>query len=197
MARPRFRRPPPPADPYAVEEIVVRRRDPRWIFVWLPAIGAFVALLIFIFVATRDNDDPAPARLVAVPRVLGADHVPAGATVEAAGLFADTFPVENNRPLGQVVAQAPPPGERVRAGTPVRLEVSRGPAAPGIALDVPNVTRLAAGDARALISRAGLTVRTIFREAPSGGARGQVLEQQPAAGASAAALDQVTLFVGR
>jgi len=128
MARPRFRRP-PPADPYAVEEIVVRRRDPRWIFLWLLAIGVFAALLIFIFVATRDDEDPAPARLVAVPRVLGADHVPAGATVEAAGLFADTFPVENNRPLGQVVAQAPPPGERIRAGTPVRLEVSRGPAA--------------------------------------------------------------------
>jgi len=181
-----------------VEQVVERRRDPRWIFLWLLAIGVFAALLIFIFVATRDDENPAPARpLVTVPRVLAADHVEAGAAVEAAGLFADTFPVENARPLGQVVAQAPPPGQRVRQGTAVRLEVSRSPATPGIALDVPNVTRLAAGDARALTRRAGLTVRTIFRDAPSEAARGQVVEQQPAPGSAAAALDQVTLYVSR
>lgn len=197
MARPRLRRPPPPA-PYAVDQVVERRRDPRWIFLWLLAVGVFAALLVFIVVATGDDDDPGSVlRPVAVPGVLGADHVEAGATIEAAGLFADTFPVENARPAGQVVAQAPPPGERVRQGSAVRLEVSKGPPTTDVGLDIPNVTGLAAGDARALIRRAGLTVRTIFRDAPSEAIGGDVLEQQPAAGMPAAALDQVTLYVGR
>ena len=199
MAPPRrrwLRRPPPP-DPYVVDERVVDERDPRWIFLWLLAIGVFAALLVFIFFALRDDDTERRAAPVEVPRVLGLDHVQAGARVEAARLVPDTFPVENPRPAGQVVAQAPPPGATARAGSTVRLEVSRGPAPAATEIRVPNVTRLAAPEARALIRRAGLTVRTERREVEEDEPVGGVLEQQPGAGAIAAPFDQVTLVVGR
>lgn len=196
MAPPRrrwIRRPPPP-DPYVVEERVVEGRDPRWIFLWLLAIGVFAALLLFLFFATRDDDDPPRAAPASVPRVLGLDHVDAGGRIEATRLVPDTFPVEHTRPAGQVVAQSPRPGATAPAGSTVRLEVSRGPTPSAMEIRVPNVTGLRAPEARALLRRGGLTVRTERREAE---AVGQVLRQQPQEGAVAAPFDQVTLIVGR
>ena len=174
---------------------MVQRRDPRWVFIWLLAIGVFAALLLFLFFATRDDDEGRAAPPVAVPRVLGLDHVRAGARVEDAGLVPDTFPVENARPAGQVVAQAPPPRQTARAGSTVRLEVSRGPAPAATEIRVPNVAGLAAPEARALLRRAGLTVRTERQETDD--PAGQVLRQQPAEGAVAAPFDQVTIVVSR
>jgi eukaryotic-like serine/threonine-protein kinase len=194
-----LRRPPPP-DPYAVEErvIVEPGRDPRWIFVWLLAIGVVAALLVFLFFATRDDDDGGrrAAPRVQVPRVLGLDHVAAGERMEEAGLVADTFPVAEPGPAGRVLAQSPPPARRVRRGTIVRLEVARRLDAARQIL-VPNVTGLRDGEARALLRRAELTVRTIFQEAPEDDQVGTVVRQTPRPDEEVGPLDQVTLYVGR
>jgi beta-lactam-binding protein with PASTA domain len=63
--------------------------------------------------------------------------------------------------------------------------------------EVPDVTGPTASNARDTLRRAGLTVRTLYREPPSPEEAGEVLTQQPGAGASVPELTQVTIYVGR
>jgi beta-lactam-binding protein with PASTA domain len=194
-----LRRPPPP-DPYVVEEHVVVEpgRDPRWIFVWLLAIGVVAALLVFLLFATRDDDgDRRAAPRAEVPRVLGLDHERAATAVERAGLLADTFPVRRGGTTGIVVAQSPPPGTRLRRGSPVRLEVTLARNVRQIRIRIPNVVDLPAAQARALLRRADLTVRTIFVPVEGNDPGGLVVRQQPRPGTGGGVLTQVTLYVGR
>jgi beta-lactam-binding protein with PASTA domain len=128
---------------------------------------------------------------VEVPDVVGEDHVTAGAEVDDAGLVANTYPVPSEEARGTVLAQTPGPGSQLPEGTAVRLNVALGPGARGT-FGVPDVTGMAAAEARDRCRRARFTCRTIERDAPSEEEVGEVLDQQPAA-----QLSQMTLFVGR
>jgi serine/threonine-protein kinase len=139
---------------------------------------------------------PPPPATVSVQDVVGLDQVEAGAVLEGDGLVADSYPVASDQPAGTVVAQSPAAGEELEPGETIRLNVSLGPDAPE-PLEVPDVTGPEASDAREIAREAGFTVRTLYRDAPSEDEIGEVLDQRPAAGTTAPALSQITLFVGR
>jgi len=133
--------------------------------------------------------------MVSVPNVTGKQQTLGGGAVEAAGLVADTFPVNSSQPAGTIVSQSPAAGTKVEAGQSVRLNVSAGSATQP-AKSVPNVVGQKAPAARTALWTASFTVHTVYRS----GAKaelGTVLAQQPSGGGSAPAYSQVTLTVGR
>lgn len=137
-----------------------------------------------------------PPELVAVPDMIGLNHVEAGSTIEGAGLVADSYPVASTEERGTVVAQRPPAGARLPEGETARMNVALGEGAREVR-DVPDVTGPQASDARATLRRAGFTVRTQYRQPPTSEEIGEALTQQPGPGTSAPDLTQVTIFVGR
>jgi len=190
------------------EEVAPEPPPPRnpWLWLALLAIAVVAAAIVFIAVlADRgDDDEPtatetvavvAPATTVAVPELVGFNHADAGREAEDAGLVANTYPVESDAPVGQVVAQDPAAGTELDASERLRLDVSIGPD-PLVAVQVPDATGIEGAQAREILRRAGFTVLTVDEAAPSPDAAGQVLRQDPAAGTETAALTQVTLYVG-
>jgi eukaryotic-like serine/threonine-protein kinase len=134
--------------------------------------------------------------VVAVPDVVGDDHVAAGATIDGIDLIADSFPVESGEPRGTVVGQDPVGGSEVPPGTHVRLAVALGPGERP-AGTVSDLTGLSEVEARATARESGFTVRTIDRQAPTSEERGEVILQRPAAGTTVPILTQIRIFVGR
>lgn len=134
--------------------------------------------------------------VVAVPDVVGDDHVAAGATIDGIDLIADSFPVESGEPLGTVIGQDPAGGSEVPPGTHIRLAVALGPGERPTGT-VPDVTGPNEVDARATARESGFTVRTVDRPAPTPEERGEVILQRPAAGTVAPVLTQIRIFVGR
>jgi serine/threonine-protein kinase len=109
---------------------------------------------------------------------------------------ADSDLVASQRPRGLVVRQRPTPGTKLARGRTVRLYVAAGPGLrPPAKLD--DYTGLPESEARDLLQRAGFTVRTIDRAAPSRRQIGAVLSQTPGGGRFRPVLSQVTLYVGR
>ena len=206
--RPRLRRPPPP-DPYrldgVVEERVVEETLPRravenpWLWLTLLAIGVAAAAIVLVAViAARDDEAdrrPRARPAATVPLAVGSDYADASTAIEELGLVPDGFPVASGQPAGRVLDQTPAAGARLRPGERVRLNVSLGPA-PLPMTPVPNVTGPPAPAARAELRRAGFTVRTVFRGAPSPDEVGDVLGQDPEPRALAPGLTQVTIVVG-
>jgi beta-lactam-binding protein with PASTA domain len=206
---------PPPGGP--------RWRDP---WPWLAALGVIVlaGIGLIVLIQAMDDDDgeadqdgPATVRTVttgpletetvmttteaepeqvSVPDAIGTDHVDAGAEIDAAGLVADTYPVQSGDPRGTVVAQNPDPNTQLTEGDHVRLNVSTGPATRPTG-EIPDVTGPDEDEARARCREANFTCRTVDRSAPSPEEVGEVIDQAPAAGTSAEVLTQITLFAGR
>lgn len=140
---------------------------------------------------TKQTTTAAAPTTVSVPSVTG-QTAPAGAgQVEAAGLVAETAPVDTPGMPGAIVAQDPAPGADADAGSVVRLSIASGSERPQ--RQVPNVVGQSAAAARAALLGAKLTVRTEYRK----GRRGVVLAQTPAAGSAEPAWTQVTIAVGR
>ena len=137
-----------------------------------------------------------PPQPVTMPDVAGQNYVAAGSTLEGLGLAADSYPVASQETRGTVVGQRPDSGTTAKEGDIVRNNVALGSGARSTK-EVPDVTGPQASDARDAVRRAGFTVRTMFRDAPSDEEVGEVLTQQPAAGSSQPELTQVILFVGR
>jgi eukaryotic-like serine/threonine-protein kinase len=137
-----------------------------------------------------------PAETVAVPDVVGEDHVAAGATVDGRNLIADSYPVESDETRGMVISQSPAAGTEVAPRTHIRLDVAIGPGERPTAI-VPDVTGPNEVEARATAREAGFTVRTIGRPAPTPEERGEVILQRPAAGTDVPVLTQIRLYVGR
>jgi eukaryotic-like serine/threonine-protein kinase len=134
--------------------------------------------------------------VVAVPDVVGDDHVAAGATIDGIDLIADSFPVQSGEPRGTVIGQDPAGGSEVPPGTHIRLAVALGPGERPTGT-VPDVTGPNEIDARATLRESGFTVRTVDRPAPTPEERGEVILQRPAAGTVVPVLTQIRIFVGR
>jgi PASTA domain len=142
---------------------------------------------------TTTEEPPEP---VPVPDVVGQSTVEGGAAIEAEGLVADSYPVASTETRGTVVAQRPAGGTQLPEGETVRMNVALGGGSRETR-EVPDVTGPTASNARDTLRRAGLTVRTLYREPPSPEEVGEVLTQDPAPGTSAPDLAQVTIYVGR
>lgn len=189
--------PPPPRGPWG---------NP-WLWLALLALAVVVgAILLIAALAGRQGTEeqapppppppPAAPTTVVVPSFLGLDHADAGRAAEDAGLVADTFPVESTDPAGRVVAQDPAEGTEFSTAEHVRLDIAIGPD-PLVAVVVPDALGAEEPQAREIVRRAGFTVMTADRPAPTPEDVGRVLEQDPAPGTEAAALTQITLYVGR
>jgi serine/threonine-protein kinase len=131
-----------------------------------------------------------------VPGVLEVGYVDAALFVERRGFVADTYLVASSRPRGLVVRQKPAPGTKLARGRTVRLYVALGTGERG-AVQLRDFTGLPEAQARDLLRKAGFTVRTIDRAAPSPRRVGVVLFQRPSANRSLPVLSQVALYVGR
>lgn len=94
-------------------------------------------------------------------------------------------------PVGQVIRTVPRAGERVARGAGVRIDVSTGPAD----ISVPAVTNLAEAAAIADIEAATLVVGTITGEADDMVPAGNVIRQDPVAGAMVSANTEVDLVI--
>jgi eukaryotic-like serine/threonine-protein kinase len=139
--------------------------------------------------------EPEPP-LSQVPGVLEVGFVDAARFVESRGFVADSYVVASTRPRGLVLRQRPAPGTMLAKGRKVRLYISAGVGVrPPARLD--DYTGLPEDEARDQLQRAGFTVRTVDRAAPSRRRIGFVLDQNPAGGQSKPVLTQVVLYVGR
>lgn len=143
--------------------------------------------------ATTAEEEP---ETVTVPDVFGGTYPDGAEEIFAAGLIADSYPVESPDPRATIVAQEPRGGVEAERGSIVRLNVSIGDG-PRPPREVPDLTGPTLEEAHARCREAGFTCRTIFRTAPSAEEAGEVIDQRPAAGTTAPELSQLTLFAGR
>lgn len=126
---------------------------------------------------------------VAVPRVVGVPLQEAVDRLEGADLEAKPRSTSSNQRRGEVVRQVPEPGEKVRPGAAVRLDVSKG--AQRVA--VPDVVGLAEADAVAALRQAGFEARAF--SVPADEPAGTVVAQNPPGGAQAVKGDSVRINV--
>ena len=132
----------------------------------------------------------------AVPRVVGLSLAQATAAITAAGLSSGTITEKYSVsvPKGNVMEQSPAPDMLADPGTAVALVVSRGAARQVV---VPNVTGMALAQAEASLAAAGLGKGTVSEQYNAVITAGNVMYQNPSAGANVALDTAVNLVVSR
>ena len=132
---------------------------------------------------------------VTVPNVVMLTQTAAQTSITSAGLTPGAVTSANSAtvPAGLVISQSPAAGSSVAAGTAVALVVSLGPAP--VSVPVPNVVGLTQTDAQTAITNAGLTVGAVTTSSSTTVPAGQVISQNPAAGASVATGTAVALVI--
>ena len=131
--------------------------------------------------------------LVAVPNVVGKTLADATTALTNAGLVLGTTTQQSSSsvPAGSVISQNPPAGGNVAKGSAVNLVVSRGPAQ----VTTPNVVGLSLAAATSSLQGAGLKVGTVTNQASGSVPAGNVISQNPLAGAIVAQGSAVNLVV--
>ncbi len=125
-----------------------------------------------------------------VPDVVGMDYADAVQALDDASLNAKKNEVFSQKPVGQVIAQDPPAGDRVVEGTEIVLDVSRGTKQ----VAVPSVVGLSGDDATTTLQQAGFEVSST--SAPSDSTpEGIVSDQSPDGGTQAPKGSTVTITV--
>ena len=130
---------------------------------------------------------------VSVPNVVGMEQATAESAIMAVGLTVGTVTTATNAtvPAGAVISQDPAADTPATPGTAIDLVVSTGPET----VTVPDVARELQADAEADIAAAGLAVGTITPMLSDVIAAGYVIDQHPAADASAPGGSVVDLVV--
>ncbi len=144
--------------------------------------------IIFAFVALS-GDSGGPGTAV-VPNVVGLTAKQADAALTKIGFTVDQKQVANDTvPKGQVFAQDPQDGTKLRKDQPVSISVSSGPGK----VTVPDVTGESFTDANTTLNALGLKVDNINQ--PSDKDAGTVLSTNPAAGKKLASGATIQLFI--
>jgi PASTA domain len=140
---------------------------------------------------------PAPPPTAAVPDLAGGGGQVKGAVQQLAeqGLRASVQYVPGTEPLGTVTAQFPAAGATATTGAHVTLSVSSGPGDKP-AEDVPDVAGKTVPDALRALNAAGLRLILLKRSVADQTEAGTIVEQTPAAGASAPRNAQVLVYMG-
>ena len=128
---------------------------------------------------------------VTIPSVVGESATDAVQKLTQAGLDAQVANVHSDKPEGQVVAQNPAAGLVVVEGTQVRINVSSGPRP----ISVPSVIGLQYSDAASQLQKAGFQVSRV--DVDSELEKGEVVDQAPDGGQTAAKGSTVTLSVSK
>jgi serine/threonine-protein kinase len=156
-----------------------RPRRRRGILVLLLAVLAFALLIVVLnwivmpLVVGRGRE-------TTVPNVVGLDRFAAEESLLKAGLRLGEVRSASNAtvPQDRVVTQHPEPGQRVKLGRQVYLDVSRG----GSRLKVPHVEGLTLARATALLSESGLPIAGVVSLRTPNLPPGQVVATRPPAG---------------
>jgi beta-lactam-binding protein with PASTA domain len=135
------------------------------------------------------------AARVLVPAVGGLAVSDGLRRLNAAGFHPIVSYVGSTQPAGQIVRQRPAGGTAPR-GSRVAVAVSTGPN-PAQAVTVPDVAGQDQASAASAIRQAGLKPLVLFRRTTDQTENGNVVDEQPAAGASIPRGSYVAIFVGR
>jgi beta-lactam-binding protein with PASTA domain len=146
--------------------------------------------------ATTTTTTTTAASQVRVPSVVGLFQAPALRRLNSLGLRPQVFYVNSSEPANRVISQQPAAGARVTRDAPVRVNVSTGPN-PQPAATVPNVVGMDQATAANTLRSAGFRVLVLNRVTSDESEDGNVVEQQPRAGASIPGGSLVTIFIGR
>jgi eukaryotic-like serine/threonine-protein kinase len=128
---------------------------------------------------------------VTVPNVIGSTLANAVETLTAIGLDSQVVEVNSDAPVGTVTAQKPAGGTVVVEGTPVQINVSKGPKP----VTVPSVIGVPYEQAATQLQAAGFAVSRV--DVASEQAAGIVVDQDPNGGSTASKGSTVTLSVSK
>ena len=126
---------------------------------------------------------------VAVPSLVGQQSTDAVGALKDAHLKPDVHEVPSSKPTGEVTAQDPPPGTKQPEGSPVRINVSKGPTP----VSVPSVVGEPIATATSTLQAQGFKVSPTYVD--SSEPANNVISQTPAAGDSAGKGSVVSLTV--
>ncbi len=152
------------------------------------ASGSAVALVV-------STGNPPPGT-VTVPSVVGLTQAAATTALTGAGLAVGTVALSSSTtvPVGSVISQDPLAGASAASGSAVALVVSTGNPPPGT-VTVPSVVGLTQAAATTALTGAGLAVGTVALSSSTTVPVGNVISQDPLAGASVAPGSAVALVV--
>jgi serine/threonine-protein kinase len=126
-----------------------------------------------------------------VPDVRGLPLADAISRLADRNLKADPHDVHSDKPEGTITAQSPSPGDVVLQGAKVRINVSQGPRP----VSVPNVIGEPYENAASALQGAGFSV--VREDVDSDQPKGNIVDQQPAAGSEAPVGSKITLRVSK
>src|SRR5256884_4600660 len=137
-----------------------------------------------------------PPPTVLVPNVVGQMQAAATSAIIGAGLTLGTVTMQSSTTVapGNVISDRPAAGTSVASGLAVNLVVSSG-APPPAPVPVPNVVGQTQAAATSAITGAGLTVGTVTMQSSTTVPSGNVIGQNPAAGAQSASGPAADLVV--
>lgn len=135
------------------------------------------------------------AEKISAPDVTGLSKDDAEAQLSKVGLRLGLVTQEfSDKPIGTVLRQNPPAGEKIDKGKSVDLVISKGKETKKA--NVPNVIGSSLDSARVSLARAGLTLGSISKR-ESSEAEGTVLDQSPMAGEEAGQQTAVNLVIAQ
>lgn len=135
------------------------------------------------------------AEKISAPDVTGLSKDDAEAQLSKVGLRLGLVTQEfSDKPIGTVLRQNPPAGEKIDKGKSVDLVISKGKETKKV--NVPNVIGSSLDSARVSLARAGLTLGSISKR-ESSEAEGTVLDQSPMAGEEAGQQTAVNLVIAQ
>jgi beta-lactam-binding protein with PASTA domain len=148
---------------------------------------------LFLAAAGCGGDGSSGNAQVIVPNVVGDTQAAATSAITGAGLALGTVTAQSSSTVtsGSVISQNPAASTSVAGGSDVSLVVSSGPAL----VAVPNVVGDTKATATTAITGAGLAVGAVTQQASSTVASGDVISENPAAGASVTAASSVALVI--
>ena len=157
----------------------------------LVLIGLLVLLAGLGYLLARQLSGDGGGSLVTVGSYIGRQESEARLLIEDDGLKVEvTTETNEEKPLGEVFAQDPPPGTRIEEGDTVKLRVSGGKGE----VRVPDVANETLDDAQSRLSDAGFSYRVIQETSDSVDA-GKVTRTDPASGSLAERGSEVKLYV--
>ena len=130
--------------------------------------------------------------LVTLDSLIGLQQEVAESQLRRRGLIANVDEKDADQPEGEVIAQDPGPGSKLKRGDTVTIVVSTGVGA----VVVPDVVGQSEAAAQARLSGLGLNADVVRQETDESSEDGRVLDQAPAPGSRAHSGDTVTIVVG-
>ena len=135
-----------------------------------------------------------PGSFTRIPQVSGRSLTAAGDALTQAGLRPATAQVFSDTvPAGRVVRTEPPVGRRVRHGSTVTIDLSKGPQL----FDVPQVTGRTEAEARKLLAQVHLTAGSVDSTYDDHARAGRVIRSEPPAGTALRRGQPVDLTISR